>query len=402
VTQAADLERLLAHADWLRALARRLAGPAADDVVQDTYLAAMQSPPDPERPPRPWLARVVANATRMRFRGESRRVRREDAVAAFAPDAADAPDSTVQRLETHRALVDMILALDEPFRRTTVRHYFDGASLAEIARADGVPEGTVRWRHARALERLRAALDARSGGDRRAWIVALVPAHAPATTGAGLLIGGVVVTKLLVPVVLAIAGILLWQLHARDTAAPAAPAGSSAAISTTTAGGDATAHAPAKVVKLAPDERRRVAERIATARASRHDGASHSAHAASSGPAPALPREGDPGAPIEKATIRDAMREVIPMLADCYGNALPSLNNRGIEIVAQLSLDGDPDVGTIVDAKQLSERDGPPLPAKLDDCMRSTLQTLELPPLAEGDHVEIHYPLVFNPSPPPP
>src|SRR4029079_16534793 len=46
-----DIERLLAHADWLRALATYLVrSPAeADDLVQETFVAALRSPPDPAR-----------------------------------------------------------------------------------------------------------------------------------------------------------------------------------------------------------------------------------------------------------------------------------------------------------------------------------------------------------------
>ena len=37
-----------------------------------------------------------------------------------------------------------------------------------------------------------------------------------------------------------------------------------------------------------------------------------------------------------------------------------------------------------------------PLPAGFDDCLRSTLQTLELPPLAEGNEVKVTYPFMFS------
>ena len=67
-----------------------------------------------------------------------------------------------------------------------------------------------------------------------------------------------------------------------------------------------------------------------------------------------------------------------------------------LEIVAKLDLTGDRDINTLIDAPQLADQHGDPLPAKFDDCMRTALQQLELPPLAEGDHVLVHYPFVFN------
>ena len=39
-----------------------------------------------------------------------------------------------------------LTALDEPFRTTVIRRYLDGQSAADIAKALGIPAGTVRWR----------------------------------------------------------------------------------------------------------------------------------------------------------------------------------------------------------------------------------------------------------------
>ena len=40
------------------------------------------------------------------------------------------------------------------------------------------------------------------------------------------------------------------------------------------------------------------------------------------------------------------------------------------------------------------------LPSELDDCIRGTLQMLELRPLRDGETVEVNYPLSFSESPP--
>src|SRR5664279_2661183 len=126
-----ELAALLGHADWLRKLARTLVGPsAADDAVQDTYVAALRSPPDPTLPARPWLSRVLRNVTRMAHRGSTRRAHREDVVATFAAIGSKTDDA-VARAETFRMLVELVLGLGEPYRTVLVRHYFDGDTLAE-------------------------------------------------------------------------------------------------------------------------------------------------------------------------------------------------------------------------------------------------------------------------------
>src|SRR5689334_19692922 len=87
--QAFDLE---AHGAWLRRLARALAidGPAADDLVQETWLSALEHPPESGRSPRPWLSRVLRNLAHNARRAESRRARRErEAARAEATEASD-------------------------------------------------------------------------------------------------------------------------------------------------------------------------------------------------------------------------------------------------------------------------------------------------------------------------
>ena len=83
------IEALLGHERWLKGLARALTSYDADDAAQETWLAAMRKPPDPLRPARPWLARVLRNTIGMRRRGELRRDLREAAVAIdeHAPSA---------------------------------------------------------------------------------------------------------------------------------------------------------------------------------------------------------------------------------------------------------------------------------------------------------------------------
>jgi RNA polymerase sigma factor (sigma-70 family) len=400
MSEAVDLERLLAQSDWLRALARRLVGTAsADDAVQDTFVAAMQSPPAADLPPRPWLARVLQNVTRMRFRADARRARREDATAMLEPGTATGPDVAVQRLETHRALVDLVLGLDEPYRTTLVRHYFDGDSLAAIARKDGVPEGTVRWRHKKALEYLRARLDDHAGGDRRAWLAALAPVAAPPLpAGTTLMIGGLVMKSVMIGVVTAvIGGVAVWRLPVRsattDAHAAGAAGGTVALPGTHTAASPTSTPAPPQhVTRLATAaERQRVADQIASARRTKN-------HGPGATPAPRLPDA--PGERLadglDRTTMKAAMQEVLPFLARCYEAALPTLASDRLELQAQLTLDGDRDAGTIIDAQQLFDDANQPLPAALDDCLRSTFQTLQLPPLAEGDHVEVTYPFLFS------
>ncbi len=168
-------ENLLAHAGWLRALALRLVRDAdvADDLVQETWSASLRAPPHEEQPPKAWLAKVLVNVLRMRVRSDSRRTAREQATL-IAADKPPTPELLVARAEAQRALVEQVLRLDEPYRGTVLMHFGEGMTLADIARAQGIPDGTVRWRLKVALDRLRAEFDARQSG-RRALVLLAIP-----------------------------------------------------------------------------------------------------------------------------------------------------------------------------------------------------------------------------------
>ncbi len=169
-------EELLAQAGWLGALARTLvADPGeADDLVQETWLAALKRPPMGDRPLRPWLARVARNLARMRRRSEGARGERERSAGRVDREQPTSAE-LAERLEGQTLLVQALAELDEPYRSTVLLAYFEQASSAEIAARDGISEGTVRWRLHQAIRELRTRLDDRHANDRSAWVALLLP-----------------------------------------------------------------------------------------------------------------------------------------------------------------------------------------------------------------------------------
>ncbi len=169
---------LLAHASWVRDLARTLVNdPArADDAVQQTWVAALERPLPLVRNPRAWLAAVLRNAVRQSARSERRRTQRESLGAT--PEPPLSADEIVQRAETLERVVQAVLALSEPYRSTLLFHYFDGLDSEEIARRQRCSSSTVRNRVKRALERLRQRFDA-DGDD---WRPALLALALPSTS----------------------------------------------------------------------------------------------------------------------------------------------------------------------------------------------------------------------------
>jgi RNA polymerase sigma factor (sigma-70 family) len=215
----ARTDQLLDHGEWMRGLARHLAGEEGEDVAQEAWLAAQRSPPDPSRPVRPWLAQVLRNLVRTHRRNDARRSRREHDYVGHEPESALPLDEVHERAELERFLTERVMALEESLRTVVLLRYFEGLDSARISALTGVPAGTVRWRLKVALDRLRVSLDERQGGKRQAWVVLLAPAR---RIGPGMPAGA---TGSLLAIGLAVAvafgsGAFLWTRGAR----PARPA----------------------------------------------------------------------------------------------------------------------------------------------------------------------------------
>lgn len=171
-----QLEQLLLHGAWLRRFTCALVRDEdlGDDLTQDTLVSAWLSPPPAEAKPKSWLARVAQNRARDLHRSDLRRRGREQFVSEGAAQA-QTPEQLLGSLELHRQLAALVTALDEPFRSTVVWRYYEGLTAAQIAKRLDVPAGTVRWRVKEGLARLRSALDAEYGGNRKNWVLALAP-----------------------------------------------------------------------------------------------------------------------------------------------------------------------------------------------------------------------------------
>lgn len=216
--QTPSAEELLAHAAFVRRIAAGLLRDPhdVDDAVQDTYLAALKTPP--ARGLRAWLAVVARNTALMRLRGERRRLARERAAAR--PDATAGAADAAARMEVHGRLAEEVLALDEPTRTIIVLRYLDGLKPRAIAARLGIPLDTVRSHLRRGLGRLRGRLDAWRGGDRAAWALVLLPALRDAQTTA-ILTGAAIMGKKTAAVLIVWAA-LATGLYVREAARPRA------------------------------------------------------------------------------------------------------------------------------------------------------------------------------------
>ena len=107
--------------------------------------------------PRPWLLRIVANEARNRARSAGRRLRMQLRLTEdFRPgDAAPSPEAAVVAADEQRRLLALLNGLGDDDRLViTCRHLLQ-LTGEETSAALGIPEGTVKSRLSRALDRLR-------------------------------------------------------------------------------------------------------------------------------------------------------------------------------------------------------------------------------------------------------
>ncbi len=224
-----NLDDLLAHRRWVRALAVRLTDDeaTADDIEQETWLAAMRSRPRSIQSPRAWLGTVLRNAACSDSRRRERRDRHAAILARSSSPPVTSPEDIVAEAELQARLVRAVLDMHEPYRSTILFRFFHGLEAREIAERDALPIETVRTRVKRGLEQLRRRMDAELGDDRAAWCLLVLGHNWPDATvtgvGAGsVLAGGIVVataTKVMVTVAV-LAGVVWWCLPGEGAAPP--------------------------------------------------------------------------------------------------------------------------------------------------------------------------------------
>ena len=215
-----ELDALLRHQDWLRTLVRVLVADdhRAEDVVQETWLAAMKHPPGPGSV-RGWLYHAARNiALRVRDR-EARRARQERAGAR--PERLPTTADVVEREALRRAVVERVLELEAALRTAVLLHYFEGLPVREVARRLGISVEATRRRLRRAEAEIRRKLAVRHGAD---WRTALGPLLGwQAGKVAAALTGIITMTntiKVLIAVAVVAGVFLLVRSLPRDPAVP--------------------------------------------------------------------------------------------------------------------------------------------------------------------------------------
>ncbi|MBI4736494.1 MAG: sigma-70 family RNA polymerase sigma factor [candidate division NC10 bacterium] len=167
-------ELTLPHLKDLYGLAVRLTGdrPTSEDLVQETYLKALQAFPTLRNPDkvRPWLFQILSRLVTDRQRTDGREVltadpRELDRFSLYDLVAQEDPFPYSDRLHEDflgqfpdEEVRGALLALPEEYRVPLVLVYAEGMSYRELATSLGCPLGTVMSRLHRGRKILERAL----------------------------------------------------------------------------------------------------------------------------------------------------------------------------------------------------------------------------------------------------
>ena len=162
--EVAAFEQLIrGRTERLLRLALSICGSEADarDALQEAFLRTWRDLPRLRDVDRfdAWLMRIVVNACRTASRRHRRSHAREIPVDLVAVGMEPSLPGPAER-SSNRDVIRRAFARLDPDRRTILAlHHIDMRSIADIADALGIPEGTAKWRLHAARSALARAIE---------------------------------------------------------------------------------------------------------------------------------------------------------------------------------------------------------------------------------------------------
>jgi RNA polymerase sigma factor (sigma-70 family) len=378
----------------------------AEDVAQEAFVTAWHDLDRLRDDARvgTWVAGIARNIAASAARTRARR----SAPLALELAPVPTPEDAALAREERELLACALRDVPKAHREVLVLYYLEGHSVGRIAELLGITEDLVHQRLSRGRRALRegvanrvesALARVRSTPALRVGVVAALTTagsrEAAAATTVGKVIAIMTIKKVAMALaVLAIAGGGTW-LAVRghgDAARADAPQSSTAAAS---AASGPTGHAH----RIDRDTRATLLDAIR--RAHRQDerslpgsGLPAGQRPSSSGPRPQLANE-EPD--LDKDYLRHQMREIIPLLTECYEKELVHDPHLAGTVTVKFTIEGAPDVGGLVTASSIDESTTLSNKA-VQECIQETMYALEIAAPTGGGVVNVTFPFTFSPA----
>jgi RNA polymerase sigma factor (sigma-70 family) len=398
----------------------------AEDVAQEAFLRAWHGMSELREPERlgAWLCGIARHLAHDDVRTRARRKTiagtwdAEGDAAALEATPSTPLDQMVAR-EEEAFLVSALRALPEEYREPLVLFYFERRSVRQVAIGLGLSEETAKQRLSRGRRALRETLERRlasglaslrPGKAFTAAVIATVSASRIGEAAAGAGKGTILMAmsgKQMAALVATVAA-----LGTGTYAVFAARKEEKSIARTYDATGATAAQAAASTaVRPFPDRaaRERMIQAIRAARerriAASGVAALRSAQAHAEGP-PAGPHAQPPPEParatgegeLDKDYIRQAVRDLAPLLSECYSEGLERDPSMSGTVVVKFTIEGEPDIGGVVGLSQLDEHQSTIADATVRECVTQTMYGIEIDAPSHGGIINVTYPFSFHPS----
>ncbi|MFH1807741.1 MAG: AgmX/PglI C-terminal domain-containing protein [Pseudomonadota bacterium] len=110
--------------------------------------------------------------------------------------------------------------------------------------------------------------------------------------------------------------------------------------------------------------------------------------------------EAAPGS-LSKEYIQAQVREIVPLVKECYEQALETQPGLSTTLKVRFTIEGDPELGGVISSSDILDIDGGVAPGSLGECVRETMYALRLKAPEGGGKVTVHYPFRFQSRPEP-
>lgn len=192
------------------------------------------------------------------------------------------------------------------------------------------------------------------------------------------------------------AATVIWlQLRDRGEARPAAPGQVATAVPAAVISPDGrglAAAAKSRVRRLPdPSGRGELLRQIRALHAQRATRPSSGSSLEPATPPPALPTP-----TLDKEYIRASVRDLIPLLVECYEQGLLRDPKLAGSIIVEFTIEGEPGVGGVVGESALDPAASTLLDPAVRDCVQETMFGIEIEPPAGGGVVKVRYPFEFR------
>ena len=197
--------------------------------------------------------------------------------------------------------------------------------------------------------------------------------------------------------VLALAVALYFALIRKPASVAVTTAGSGSAIaqaavgSSTPGSGSGSGSAKPRVRKIDPALRTTMLEAIRKRATELHHDAGSTSGSSASGAKPELP-----AGTIPKEFIRASVREIIPLLQECYEAELEKEPKLGGNLTVEFTIEGEDGVGGVVGESKIDDEKSTIKSAAMCECIQETMYAIEIQPPEGGGVVHVRYPFEFR------